>query len=71
VLRKKLFFLCLTNNEDSLRHFSNRIGVSPATVSFFLSGRTKSERIRKEVDSYIAKNLQKVKDLLSDIENAA
>jgi hypothetical protein len=33
---------------------------------FLLSGPHKSERIRKKSISYIAKNLQKVKDLLSD-----
>lgn len=70
-MRKKLFFLCLTQNNDSLRKFAQRLNVSAATVSSVLSGKAKSKRIRSLIDLYIAANLQRIKNQLSQFENAA
>lgn len=66
-IRKTIFRLCLEVNSDSQNAFAKRLGVTPMAVSRFLAGH-KSERIRREVDTYIGANLSKIKDQLDQFK---
>jgi hypothetical protein len=72
MLRKKLFYLCLSANDVSMRQFAVSIGCTPTWLCDNLSGKVKlNEKIRKVVDEYIANNLHCIKDLLRQYELAA
>lgn len=70
-LRKALFYTVLGYNNETMSNFARQHGITPATLCYVLSGRTKSEKIRRVVDLYIAEHLHKIKDRLDEFTKAA